>query len=134
MHELAATRGMLATTLERMREVGAVRVTRVELTIGASGHLTEDAVRQHFELLAKGTPAEGATLTFSWLPATYQCFTCLQEFASAAPSAEIACPGCGGVALEVEHQETYYASTIEVAFDADETSAAGLAMPASTGE
>jgi hydrogenase nickel incorporation protein HypA/HybF len=114
-----------------MRAVGAARVTRVELTLGASGHLAEDAVRQHFELLAQGTPAEGATLTFSWLPATYQCFTCLQEFASTAPPAEIACPACGGVALEVAHEETYYASTIEVAFaSSDETSAPAQAIPA----
>jgi hydrogenase nickel incorporation protein HypA/HybF len=130
MHELAATRGMLTAALERMRQVGATRVTRVELTIGASGHLTEDAVRQHFELLAQGTPAEGAALTFSWLPATYQCFTCLQEFASTAPPSEIACPACGGVALEVAHEETYYASMIEVAFAADETGAAAQAIPA----
>jgi hydrogenase nickel incorporation protein HypA/HybF len=119
MHELAATRGILAVALERMHEAGASRVTRLELTIGASGHLTEDAVRQHFELLARGTPAEGATLAFSWLPATYQCFGCLQQFTSAAPPAQVACPACGGVALEIEHEEVYYASMIEVTFAPD---------------
>lgn len=124
MHELAATRGILATALEQMQAAGASRVIGLELTIGASGHLTEDAVRQHFALLAHGTPAEGAALTFVWLPATYQCFACLGRFTSAAPPAEIACPSCGGVALEVEHHEVYYVSTIEVAFASDEAAAA----------
>jgi hydrogenase nickel incorporation protein HypA/HybF len=134
MHELAATRGMLATAIERMREAGAARVTSLELTIGASGHLTEDAVRQHFELLARGTPAEGATLTFSWLPATYQCFTCLQRFTSAAPSVDVVCPACGGVALETEHHEVYYASAVEVVFASEEADTATLAIPTSPAE
>jgi hydrogenase nickel incorporation protein HypA/HybF len=134
MHELAATKGMLATALEHMREAGASSVTGLELTIGASGHLTEDAVRQHFELLARGTPAEGATLTFSWLPASYQCFTCLQCFTSAARPADITCPACSGVALEIEHQEVYYASAIEVAFASEEADTAMLATPTSPPE
>ncbi len=134
MHELAATRGILATAIEQMHAAGASRVTGVELTIGASGHLTEDAVRQHFALLAQGTPAEGAALTFVWLPATYQCFACLTRFTSAAPPAEVACPACGGVALEVEHQEVYYVSTIEVAFASDETAASLPQVPAASGD
>ena len=133
MHELAATQGILATALEHMRSAGASRVTALELTIGVSGHLTEDAVRQHFALLAQGTPAEGATLTIAWLPATYQCFACLSGFKSTAPTAEIACPFCGHVALEVEHQEAFYASTIEVAFVADEAATASMASPRTTG-
>jgi Zn finger protein HypA/HybF involved in hydrogenase expression len=124
MHELAATRGILATALEQMHAAGASRITGLELTIGASGHLTEDAVRQNFLLLALGTPAEMATLTIVWLPATYQCFSCLNRFASAAPAAEISCPACGGVALEIEHQEVFSVSAIDVVFASDEIQSA----------
>lgn len=134
MHELAATRGVLATALEQMHDAGASRVTALELTIGASGHLSEDAVRQHFVLLAQGTPAEGAALTFVWLPATYQCFACLHRFTSAAPAPQIACPVCVGVALEVEHQEVYYVSTIEVAFASDEIAATSPEVIAALGD
>lgn len=116
MHELAATAGMLTAALEQMRDVGAARVTGLDITIGVSGHFTEGAVRQHFALLAHGTPAAGAQLRFMWLPATYQCFVCLHRFASADAPTTVTCPLCGGVALEIAHQEVYYVSAIEVAF------------------
>lgn len=121
MHELAATQGILTTALEEMHAAGASRVTALELTVGVSGHLTEEAVRQHFALLAQGTPAKGAALTFVWLPATYQCFTCLRRFTSTVPAAEVECAACGGVALEIKHQETFSLSAIEVAFASDGT-------------
>jgi Zn finger protein HypA/HybF involved in hydrogenase expression len=124
MHELAATQGLLTAALERMRTVGASRVTGLEVTIGASGHLSEDSVRQHFALLARDTPAEGAALAFIWLPATYQCFACLNRFTSAESPVAVTCPACGGVALEIAHPEVYYASAIEVAFTGEVGSAA----------
>lgn len=132
MHELAATQGILTTALEHMRAAGAARVTALELTIGVSGHLTEEAVRQHFALLAHDTPAEGAALTFAWLPATYQCIACLSAFVSATPPAEVACPFCGGSALEIKHQETYAVSAIEVAFAPDAEAIAILRGPAAS--
>jgi hydrogenase nickel incorporation protein HypA/HybF len=120
MHELAATQSVLTTALELMRVAGAARVTALELTSSASGHLTEDAIRQHFAALARGTPAQGAALTFVWLPATYQCYACLSRFESTAPPAEVACPACGAVALAIEHDDIERLTSIEVEGVADE--------------
>ncbi len=129
MHEVAAMRGALSMVLERMRDVGAIRVTHVELTLGTSGHLTEEAARQHFAVLAAGTPAEGATLAFTWLPATYQCFSCLRQFESTAPEAEAACPDCGDIALEIGHRDDYYVSSIEVELPDDSINASKRQLP-----
>lgn len=114
MHEIAAMQAVVTTVLERMYEAGADRVTRVELELGASSHLTEEAARQHFATLAKGTPAEGAELQLAWLPATYQCFTCLRRFESVSPPLEALCPDCGGPGLEISHQDICAARAIEV--------------------
>jgi Zn finger protein HypA/HybF involved in hydrogenase expression len=94
-------------------------VTEVRLALGASGHLTEEAARQHFATFAKGTPAERATLTFTWLPATYRCFGCLRVFQSTEPAASVECPTCGAVALEIAHEDTCAVSYIDVAYDGD---------------
>jgi Zn finger protein HypA/HybF involved in hydrogenase expression len=109
-----------------MQRAGGSRVTSVELALGASGHLTEEAARQYFGLFARGTPAEDAAVVVSWLPATYQCFACLQRFQSVQAAEEVACPACGGVALEVAHEDACYVRSIDVAFDDGET----LATPA----
>ncbi len=112
MHEVAAMHDVVATALAALRaEAGrsgarGARVTSVQIVLGASGHLSEEAARLHFELQAADTPVEGARLDFIWLPATYQCFTCLRRFESAMPSESVVCPDCGDVAIEITHDDT----------------------------
>ncbi len=100
------------TILTTMENAGASRVTSVQLAVGTSGHFTEEAVRQYFQALTQDTPIEGATLTLSWLPATYQCLSCQQRFESTSSTAT--CPQCGDVALEVSHQDECYVRSIDV--------------------
>lgn len=117
MHEVAAIKGAIHAALEAMQEAGASRIISLQLTLGVSGHLTEEAARHYFEVLAASTPASGAALSFSWVPATYQCFECLHRFESLQPPDEVLCPRCSGTALEVSHHESCAPSVIEVAFD-----------------
>jgi len=114
MHEVAAIKGMCSTAVQHAQAAGATRITHIELTLGASGHFTEEAVRQHFELEAAGTLAEGATLAITWLPATYQCFSCLEQFQSVGSSESVTCPRCASAALELAHEDVYYVSSIDV--------------------
>jgi Zn finger protein HypA/HybF involved in hydrogenase expression len=117
MHEVAAIQGAVRTALEYMRQASASRVTNVQLSIAVSGHCTEDVVRQHFTLFTAGTPAQDATLTIVWLPATYQCLTCLHTFQTLQPAVEALCPECGEAALEIDHQDICAVSAIDVVFD-----------------
>lgn len=114
MHEAAAIQGAVTTALERVEALGAPRVRGVELALGASGHVTEAIARQQFAICALGTPLENAALRIVWLPATYQCFTCLRRFPSAEPAESVACPDCGGVALEIAHEDACYVQTLDV--------------------
>ena len=117
MHEVAAMQGAVRTILEQMQQAGGSRVTTVELMLGACGHFTEEAARQHFAVLTMGTPAEDAALEIFWLPATFQCFACLQRFESCQPAEEVVCPRCGDMALQINHQDACSAKAIEVSFD-----------------
>lgn len=117
MHEVAAIQGALRMAVESMRQAGASRVTNVQLAMAVSGHFTEDVVRQYFALLTADTPAAGATLTITWLPATYQCLTCFYTFQSLQPAVEVLCPECAEAALEAENQGMCVLHAIEVAFD-----------------
>jgi hydrogenase nickel incorporation protein HypA/HybF len=116
MHEVAAMQGMVRTVLEYMQQAGGSRVTTMELLLGASGHFTEEAARQHFAVLTAGTPAEDAALEIFWVPATFQCFSCLHRFESCEPAEQVTCPQCGDLALEIEHQDVCYVSAIDVSF------------------
>jgi len=112
MHEGAVMQGVVQTILASMEHAGASRVTNVQLVLGVSGHFTEEAVRQYFQVLTQDTPIAGATLALSWLPATYQCLSCQQRFESISPTAT--CPHCGDVALEISHQDECSIRSIEV--------------------
>jgi hydrogenase nickel incorporation protein HypA/HybF len=114
VHEVAAVRGAVQAAVEYMQKAGAARLTKVHLVLGASGHLTEDAARQHFALCAQDTPAADAQLDITWEPATYQCFECLCHFASLEPPEVVRCPQCGGLALEVAHSDACYIAEIQV--------------------
>lgn len=104
--------GVVQTLLAAVEQAGATRVTNVELVLGVSGHFTEEAVRQYFQLLTRDTPVEDATLTLLWLPATYQCLSCQQRFESTSSTAT--CPHCGDVALEISHQDECSIRSIEL--------------------
>jgi hydrogenase nickel insertion protein HypA len=104
--------GVVKTILASMESAGAVRVASVHLELGSSEHFTEEAVHQYFQVLTHGTPIEGAALTLSWLPATYQCLSCQQRFESISTTGT--CPHCGDVALEVAHQDGCNVRAIDV--------------------
>lgn len=59
MHELAITQSIVEIVCE---EAEAARVRRVTLEIGRLSGVVPDAVRFCFDLVAQGSPAEGAEL------------------------------------------------------------------------
>jgi Zn finger protein HypA/HybF involved in hydrogenase expression len=100
-----------------MRQAGAARVTNVQLSVAVSGHACEDVLRQYFALCTATTPADGATLTIIWHPATYRCLSCQAVFQSLQPGVEALCPACGDTAMEIDHQDICAVSALDVAFD-----------------
>ena len=97
-----------------MHQAGGDCITSVHLSLGASSHMTEESARQHFAMLAVGTPAENAELIIQWLPAIYQCFSCGERFEVIEVAETVSCPHCDSVALEVAHQDLCYASEIKI--------------------
>lgn len=116
MHEVAAMQAVVTTVLETMQHTGASRVIGVRLLLGASGHFTEEAARQHFQMLTRDTLAEGAALAISWIPATFQCFACLHRFESCEQTDLATCPRCGESALPIAHQDVCTVEAIDVTF------------------
>ncbi|MGD8684379.1 MAG: hydrogenase maturation nickel metallochaperone HypA [Chloroflexota bacterium] len=62
MHEAGIVDNILDIVVARAAEEGASRITSVHLEAGALARVSEDALRFHWEQLAEGTPAEGASL------------------------------------------------------------------------
>jgi hydrogenase nickel incorporation protein HypA/HybF len=114
MHEVATMQAVVSDITTRAEAVGGGRITKVRLLLGASGHMTAEGARQHFTMLAAGTAAENAEIEIAWVPATFQCFTCLQRFPVMAVAPSVPCPRCGEAAIEIAHEDTCAAEEIEL--------------------
>jgi hydrogenase nickel incorporation protein HypA/HybF len=62
MHEASLIRNLMRK-IDSLAEVeNAIRVTTVQIWLGALSHMSAAHFRQHFELASKGTIADGASL------------------------------------------------------------------------
>jgi hydrogenase nickel incorporation protein HypA/HybF len=77
MHELGITQNIVAIVAEH---AGGRPVRRVVLEIGAFAGVMTEAIRFCFDVVAKGTPLEGATLEIREIGARARCRSCGLEF------------------------------------------------------
>jgi len=99
VHETSLMKNLLAI-VDRAAGVegnGPVRV--VHLRIGEMAGVSEDALRFAFDVMAKGTAAEGASLDVEKVPLQIRCAAC---GANSNPSDFVfICPACGSCDIEI---------------------------------
>jgi hydrogenase nickel incorporation protein HypA/HybF len=109
MHELAITQSVVDTIAER---TSGARVTIVRLDIGKLSGVVPDAVAFCFDLVANGTPLDGAKLEIFEPPGQAQCRTCSTEFEL--DSLILLCP-CGSADVDVLGGRELAIRSVEVA-------------------
>jgi hydrogenase nickel incorporation protein HypA/HybF len=120
MHELPVTQGILDVVLKAAGDNGGGRIASIDLVIGELASVVDDSVQFYFDILSKGTLAEGARLRFRRLAASALCLDCQHTFAARAPLTP-ACPQCGGARLRVSGGREFYVESIDVNESADRT-------------
>ncbi|PRX51006.1 hydrogenase nickel incorporation protein HypA/HybF [Prauserella shujinwangii] len=95
MHELSIAQSIVSGITE---QVGDRNVLRVGLEIGRLSGVEVDAIRFCFDVVAAGTPVEGAELVIDEPPGRARCRGCGAESALADLLGGCA---CGGLDLEV---------------------------------
>jgi hydrogenase nickel incorporation protein HypA/HybF len=112
MHELTITQSMIDIVLEQAEKAGAQKVERINLTIGEMSGFVEEAVRFYFEFLAKGTPAEEASLCINQVAGRARCHDCGAEFSL--KELDWTCPVCGSNNIEITAGRELFVESIEV--------------------
>ena len=79
MHELSLIPSLIEIVAAKAAEQGFLRVNSLRLSLGRRSGIDLTAFESAFAIQARGTAAEGATLTFELHPVVIYCLTCQKE-------------------------------------------------------
>ena len=115
MHEVSIASELL-TTIERVaRESGGRRVRAVDLVVGELAGVDADALSFAFEIVSRGTIAEGAVVTVDRAPLLGACGACGLE--GPGDLEALACAGCGGSPVRVTGGRELRLTSIDIEDD-----------------
>lgn len=97
MHEMSLCEGIRQIVEDQARLAGFERVVRLRLEIGRFAGVEKPALEFAFDVVMRGSPAEGAALEMIDLPGRALCFDCGQSVTIEDRLSP--CPECGGARL-----------------------------------
>lgn len=112
MHELSITQSILNISLQAAAEQHASRIREIRLRMGPFSGVVPECVQMYLDVLAKGTPAEGAKIKVTTVPLKVLCRDCGRE--GKIDRAHIACPYCGSLRLKRLSGNEFMVESLEV--------------------
>ena len=99
MHEMSIAEGVLDIALDYAKKNNATVIRKIGLKLGEMTGVVIDSLRFSFDMIAKGTMAEGAKLTVHQTPLMGRCVKCGKEFHI--EGYDFWCPACENGVLEM---------------------------------
>lgn len=112
MHELAVTESIVEIALRHLPTDQESRITDIYLVIGQLSSIVDDSVQFYWDIIAKDTPAEGASLHFKRIPAELICLDCGKQFPP--DGREYICPECNNIHVKVVSGEEFYLDAMDI--------------------
>jgi len=112
MHELSVTQSILKIALDHAEKANARQITDLHIVMGELSTMVDDSIQFYWDIIAKDTIAEGATLRFRRVPAELQCMSCFKKYHPT--DGELICPNCGGVGAKVIAGEELFVEAIDI--------------------
>ncbi len=112
MHEMAVTESILEISMRHADEAKAKRISHLYLVIGQLASIVDDSVQFYWDIITRGTIAEGALLHFRRLPARFLCLDCAHQYDMTSDS--FSCPSCNSDHVKVVAGDEFYLEAIDV--------------------
>lgn len=112
MHELSVTESILEISLRHAHQANAKHITNLYLVIGQLASIVDDSVQFYWDIVSKGTIADGATLHFRRIPATLACMDCNHHYNPSDNS--FSCPVCNSDHVKVISGDEFFMEAIDV--------------------
>jgi hydrogenase nickel incorporation protein HypA/HybF len=117
MHEFSICEGLVEAVLKEMGKLDPPpdRLVRIRVVMGRLHQIVPDYLDQAFEVLARGTAAEGAEMNMEMLPVVGRCNACQWEGEVEPPF--FRCGRCEALDLDVVKGKELYLDRMEVEYD-----------------
>jgi hydrogenase nickel incorporation protein HypA/HybF len=112
MHELSVTESILEISLRHANKANAKRITNLYLVIGQLASIVDDSVEFYWDIISKGTLAEGAKLHFRRVQATLECLDCHHPYQP--EDNQFSCPICKSTHVKVISGEEFFMEAIDI--------------------
>ncbi|MDR3265122.1 MAG: hydrogenase maturation nickel metallochaperone HypA [Synergistaceae bacterium] len=99
MHELSMAEAINNTIRELCERSGWLRARRVILKVGRMRQVDPELLAFAFEVVARGTPSEGAELSVLELPTVFRCGACGKK--TTTEGTAFVCMNCGSTNVEL---------------------------------
>jgi hydrogenase nickel incorporation protein HypA/HybF len=112
MHELAVTESILEIALRHGEQANASRITNLYLVIGDLSSIVDDSIQFYWDIISKGTLAEGARMNFHRIRTQLKCKNCGTEYSRS--KEDLFCPDCESHQVEIITGDEFYLDAIDV--------------------
>lgn len=112
MHEISIVTSLFEIIASEVERQQIATISKVHLKMGELAALEPMTLTACFDLLAEGTPAQGAELVIEVLPLTGSCAWCGSRFRVL--RYRFSCPDCGNQHTELVGGKELYLDSLEV--------------------
>ena len=115
MHELSIATGVMETVIKSAKQNGAKAVKSVDICVGTSTAIIEEAIVEAFRALsslAENMMCKNAQFNIESVPSTSICLDCGEKYTHGAGAAQ--CPKCMSYKTEILEGSDIYIKQIEV--------------------
>jgi hydrogenase nickel incorporation protein HypA/HybF len=112
MHELPITQSIVRICTEEAEKHNLAKIDAVKIKVGELSGMVPECIQLYFDIVSKGTKAEGAELKIEKIPVTALCLDCGNE--SIVNSQFDNCPKCNSKNLKIIHGKEFYIDSLEV--------------------
>ncbi|MCL4878960.1 MAG: hydrogenase maturation nickel metallochaperone HypA [Anaerolineae bacterium] len=113
MHELSVTQSILDIAVRHAEAARATQITHLYLVVGQLSSIIDDSVQFYWDIISKGTLAEGATLHFRRVKAELRCTHCDHQY-SLEDALDFVCPVCGSQTTQFISGDQFYVEAIDI--------------------
>jgi len=111
MHEISIVEGIMEAVIPEAEKHGAKKILDIRLNIGELAGIVPECIEEYFNVLSKGTIAEGATITVKKTPVMIECPEC--GYKGSITRGMYRCPKCNGIEFKVVSGKEYFVESIE---------------------